>query len=168
MRRSWLLIGIALLAAVFAIGAVACGDDDDNGDDADNIDDIIDDVIDDLDDDLVLLLTATVAEADGSGVAGAVDLSVEGDGITVSVVLTGLPEGARANHLHHGDTCPPDPGGDIHITLDDVVADAAGAGIQTTSNDDEPLVHFETGHYYAVHSDDGAVIGCGAVVSGIG
>ena len=163
MRRRWLLIGIALLAAIFAIGAVACGDDDDNGDD---IDDIIDDVTDDLPDDLVLLLTTAVEEVDGSGVAGAVDLSVNGDGILASVVLAGLPEGERANHLHHGDACPPDPGGEIHITLDNVVADAAGDGSQTTNNTEAPLDHYATGHYYAVHDEDGAVIGCGAVVSG--
>ena len=32
MRRNRLLLGVALLVAVLAIGAVACGDDDDNGD----------------------------------------------------------------------------------------------------------------------------------------
>lgn len=34
MRSKWMLIGVALLAAVLAIGAVACGDDDDG--DGDN------------------------------------------------------------------------------------------------------------------------------------
>ncbi len=29
MRKHWLLLGIAMLAAIFAIGAVACGGDDD-------------------------------------------------------------------------------------------------------------------------------------------
>ena len=161
MRRSWLLIGIALLAAVFAIGAVACGDDDDNGDTGDADATEVQDVIDE-----VLQLVATVEEVEGSGVSGAVDISVNGEGILASVVLAGLPEGERANHLHHGDACPPDPGGDIHITLDNVVADDAGDGSQTTSNDEEPLVHFEAGHYYAVHDEAGAVIGCGTVVSG--
>lgn len=32
MRKNWLLIGIALLVAVLAIGAVACSDDDDDED----------------------------------------------------------------------------------------------------------------------------------------
>ncbi len=35
MRKNWLIIGIAMLIAVFAMGAVACDDDDDaNGDGA--------------------------------------------------------------------------------------------------------------------------------------
>ena len=36
MRTKWLLIGVALLTAVLAIGAIACSDDDDdNGDNGD-------------------------------------------------------------------------------------------------------------------------------------
>lgn len=31
MRRSWMMIAVGLLVAVFAIGAVACDDDEDNG-----------------------------------------------------------------------------------------------------------------------------------------
>ena len=34
MRRNWLLIAIGLLTAALAIGAVACGDDDEDGDGA--------------------------------------------------------------------------------------------------------------------------------------
>ena len=34
MRKNWLLLGTALLIAVLAIGAVACGDDDDIDDEA--------------------------------------------------------------------------------------------------------------------------------------
>ena len=108
-------------------------------------------------------LVATVEEMDGSGVSGEVDISPDGDGILVSVVLAGLPEGERANHLHHG-SC--DDQGEVHITLDNVVADEAGDGTQTTANDEQPIDHFETGHYYAVHDEDGAVIGCGDVVAG--
>ena len=157
MRSKWLLAGIGLLIAVLAIGAIACDDDDD----------IIDDVIDDIiDDDGVLFLTATLTEMDGSGASGAADLSVNGEGILVSLVMEGLTEGAHANHLHHG-SCSEQ--GEIHITLDDIVADDTGAGIQTTGDDELPLSHFETGHYLAVHVEDsetiGAVVACGDVVS---
>ncbi len=34
MRKNWMLLGIALLVAVLAIGAVACSDDDDDDGDA--------------------------------------------------------------------------------------------------------------------------------------
>ena len=163
MRRNWLLIAIGLLAAVLVIGAVACGDDDDD----DDVDDVLDDdVMDDGGDDLgVLQLVAQLSEADGSGASGEADLSVNGDGILVSLIMEGLAEGAHANHLHHG-TC--EEQGEIHITLDQVVADDAGDGLQTTADDEQPLAHFETGHYLAVHVGDdetvGAVVACGDVV----
>ena len=157
MRRKWLLAGLGLLIAVLAIGAIACDDDDDT-------DDIIDDLVDDIiDDDGVLLLTASLTEEDGSGASGEADLSVDGEGILVSLVMQGLTEGAHANHLHHG-SCAAQ--GEIHITLDDIVADDAGDGIRTTANDEQPLSHFETDHYLAVHAEDGTVVACGDVVSG--
>ena len=158
MRSKWLLAGLGLLIAVLAIGAIACDDDDDIS--QDDIDDLIDDIIDD---DGVLLLTASLTEEDGSGASGEADLSVDGEGILVSLVMQGLTEGAHANHLHHG-SCAAQ--GEIHITLDDIVADDAGDGIQTTGNDEQPLSHFEADHYLAVHAEDGTVVACGDVVSG--
>ena len=177
MRRNWLLLGVALLVAVLAIGAVACGDDDDddNGNGVEPEATVIgepeatEEVTDgeDVDGGEVLLLVATILAVDDSGVSGEVTISPDIDGILVDVVAAGLPEGARANHLHHSEACPPDPGGDIHIALTDVEADANGDGIQTTSDATEAIEHFAVGHYYAVHDADGAVIGCGTVVSGV-
>ena len=178
MRRNWLLLGIALLVAVLAIGAVACGDDDDddngNGDEPEATEVIgepeaTEEVTDgDGDGGEVLLLVATVLGVDdAAGISGQVTISPDVDGILVDVVVAGLPEGARANHLHHGDACPPDPNGEVHIALTDVEADANGDGIQSTSDATEPIEHFAAGHYYAVHDADGAVIGCGTVVSGV-
>jgi len=145
---------------VFAIGAVACGGGDDDTQDA------IDDILGELDDLGVLQLVAQIEEVDGSGASGQADLSLNGDGILVSLSMEGLTEGPHANHLHDG-TC--DDQGEIHITLDDVVADASGDGLQTTASNEEPLSHFETGHYLAVHeagSDTiGAVIACGNVAA---
>lgn len=143
MRSRWLLAGIGLLIAVLAIGAIACGDDDD------------------ADDVGVLLLTASLTEMDSSGASGEADLSINGEGILVSLVMEGLTEGAHANHIHDG-SC--DNLGAVDIPLDDIVADSAGVGTQTTGNADQPLSHFETGHLVAVHADDGAIVACGDIV----
>ena len=154
MRSKWLLAGIGLLIAVLAIGAIACGDDDDT-------DDIIDDIVDDTDDLGVIRLSASLTEVDGSGASGEADLSINGEGILVQLDMEGLTEGAHANHIHDG-SC--DNLGAVDIPLDDIVADSAGVGTQTTGNADQPLSHFETGHLVAVHADDGAIVACGDIV----
>ena len=155
MKTKWLLIGVALITAVLAIGAIACGDDDDDGNG-----DIIDDIIDD---DMVLQLVASLTGPEASGEA---EISLNGEGIRVSLIMEGLTEGAHANHLHHG-TC--DDQGEIHIFLDDIVADDSGDGSQTTPDDEQPIDHFESGHYLAVHAEDsetiGEVVSCGDVVN---
>ncbi len=158
MKTKWLLIGVALLTAILALGAVACGDDDD-----DELEDILDEIQDELDDIGVFQLVASLTGPEASGEA---DISPNGEGILVSLIMEGLPEGAHANHLHHG-TC--DDQGEIHIFLDDIVADDSGDGLQTTSDDEQPIDHFEYGHYLAVHAEDsetiGEVISCGEVVN---
>ena len=51
MKTKWLLIGVALLTAVLAIGAIACGDDDDdNGENGNDIQVVDDDDNGDIDD----------------------------------------------------------------------------------------------------------------------
>ena len=164
MKTKWLLIGVALMTAVLALGAIACGDDDDDDDgNGDIIDDVIDDVIDD---DMILQLVASLTEMDGSGASGEADISLNDEGILVSLSMAGLTEGAHANHLHHG-SCADQ--GEIHIFLDDIVADENGDGTQTTADDEQPIDHFESGHYLAVHTEDsetiGAVVSCGDVVA---
>ncbi len=157
MKTKWLLLGVALFTAVLAIGAIACSDDDD-----DELEDILDEIQDELDDLGVLQLVASLTGPEASGEA---TISPNGEGILVSLDMAGLTEGAHANHLHHG-TC--DDLGEIHIFLDDLVADDSGDGSQTTSSDEQPIDHFESGHYLAVHAEDsetiGAVIACGDVV----
>ena len=62
-------MGIGLLIGVLAMTAVACGDDDDDdGDDNGGGD--------------APTLTATLAEADGSGVTGSATLTEAADGAT--------------------------------------------------------------------------------------
>ena len=158
MKTKWLLIGVALLTAILALGAVACGDDDE-----DALEDILEEIEDELADLGVFQLVASLTGPEASGEA---EISLNGEGILVTLIMEGLTEGAHANHLHHG-TC--DDQGEIHITLDDVVADDSGDGSQTTSNDEQPIDHFESGHYLAVHTEDsetiGEVISCGEVVN---
>lgn len=172
MKSKWLLIGVALLVTVFAIGAVACSDDDEDEDEAptateEQADDVADDdVADDDADDMVLQLVASLTEVDGSGASGEASISPDGDGIEVTLSMAGLTEGAHANHLHHG-TCPDDPPGEVHITLDVIEADENGDGLQTTSNDEQSIDHFAEGHYLAVHADDGAIISCGDVIDAL-
>lgn len=158
MKTKWLLIGVALLTAVLAIGAIACGDDDEEA-----LEDILDELQDELDEIGIFQLTASLTGPEASGEA---DISLNGEGIRVSLSMEGLTEGAHANHLHEG-TCTEQ--GEIHITLDDIVADDSGDGLQTTANDEEPLDHFETDHYIAVHAEDsetiGEVVACGDIVN---
>lgn len=157
MRSKWLLGAIGLLIAVLAIGAIACGDDEKTAEE------IVDEILGELDDLGVLFLNASLTEVDGSGASGEANLSLNGEGILVSLVMEGLSEGAHPNHLHDG-SC--DELGEIHIALDNIVADDAGDGIQTTGSDEEPLSHFETGHALAVHAEDGAIVACGDVIGG--
>lgn len=161
-NTKWLLVGVALLISVFAIGAVACGDDDDDEDDAP----AATEAPADDDDDMVLELVANLTEMDGSGASGEAKISPNGDGILVSLGMAGLTEGAHANHLHHGSCADL---GEIHIFLDDVVADENGDGTQTTADDEQPIDHFVAGHYLAVHAEDsetiGVVVSCGDVVA---
>ncbi len=149
MRTRWLLLGIGLLTAVLAVAAVACDDDDDDDDGGGG--------------DGATTLTALLSEVDGNGVTGNATLTEVDDGTTQVVVeMTGL-DGTHANHLHHG-TC--DAQGEVHVTLDELQAEADGDATATTTFGDPELAHFETGHYVAVHEAGGmpgAVISCGDV-----
>ena len=154
MRKNWLLLGIGLVVAVLAVAAVACDDDDDD---------------DNGGGDGATTLSATLSEVDGNGVTGSATLT-EADGTTeVVVTMEGLPEGPHANHLHHG-TC--DDQGEVHVTLEELQADADGDATATTSgftsdHEDPGIDHFAAGHYAAVHEAGndtvGAVISCGDV-----
>ncbi len=163
MRKNtkWLLIGVALLISVLAIGAVACSDDDDDDDDDDDEAPTATEE-EQIDDDMVLELVASLTEMDGSGASGDASISPNGEGILVSLEMAGLTEGEHQNHLHDGSCAEQGP---VHIALDNVVADENGDGSQTTSNDEEPIDHFVEGHYLAVHAEDGAVVSCGDVVA---
>ena len=188
MRRNRLLLGIALLVAALSFGAVACGDtDDDNGngdpaaaeetigeengndigtgDDFDTQDAI--ETQEAIDIAEILPLIVSLVEEGGSGVSGQAGFSVIGNGILATLAMSGLSQGTHPNHLYHG-SCA-EQGGEIHVTLDNIVADETGAGIQSTNNDEQPLSHYETGHYLAVHESlaDLTVVACGDVVSSI-
>jgi hypothetical protein len=182
MKKHWLFIGIALITAVFALGAVACGDDDDDGDG-------------------VTAPTATVSEAeptepedgetpaDGetpevsaeiapitmeavadSGVTGSATMVENAaGGVDVEVTIDGALEypGTHQSHLHHGNCT--DPTGEIHEALTSVEAGADGSGSASTTIDppDKPdFAHWlSREHYVAVHALDGTVVACGDVLA---
>ena len=164
MRKNWLLIGITMLVAVLAVAAIACDDDDEDENGNGNGEPPA--TQEDGEETGVTGLTVVLDEMDGSGVTGIATISANNGGIAVVATVSGAEEGPHANHLHHG-TCDPAGQGEIHITLEELVADANGDAAANTSNDEEALGHFETGHYFAVHVGDnetvGAVISCGEV-----
>jgi len=158
MKRYWLLLGIGLLSVLLAVGAYACGGDDDS----EAVDDSIEDILDD--DGMVFQLAAELMPQGDSTASGTAELSVNGEGILVSIAMEGLSAGAHPNHLHDG-SCAEN--GNIHVPLDNIVADDSGDGTQTTGSNELPLSHFETDHYLAVHEaeDDLSIVACGDVVT---
>lgn len=164
MHRNKLLIVIGIILAVFAVAAVACNDDDD-GDSSDGDGDATSVPTRSDEDPDILRLSVTLTGTDEGGPSGEADISVNDDGILVSVTLLDLPEGAHANHLHHGTCAEP---GEIHITLDQIVGDGT-AGSQTTANNEEAIDQIAEGHFLAVHEGEndapGAIITCGDVVA---
>ena len=164
MRKNWLLIGVGLLVAVLAIGAIACGDDDDNGNgDGNGNGDDIGDGNGNGNGDLLIRLSVTLTGPDANGTA---ELTVNGEGILVTISMAGLQSGsAHASHIHDG-TC--DDIGGIDISLTGIVGDEAGDGSQIDNNTENSLSHYETGHSLAVHEADGspgAIISCGEIVA---
>jgi hypothetical protein len=167
MKKRWFLIGVAVLAAALALGAVACEDDEEDGgggatatqpagetppagetepaaggDTAD----------------------VTMNEEAGSGVTGSATLTGGAAGTTVEVTIdAGLEEGSHASHIHVG-TCAAQ--GDVETALQNVEADASGAGTATTPEAEvtTPLATLQDGnHYIAVHALDGSVVSCGDI-----
>jgi hypothetical protein len=168
MQRKRLLLGTTLAIAMVALGAAGCGGDDEDEGEGDGATGT------------PLGTTpatrantpaagggasteyaAIIAGVDDDTIGGAAVIAEGGDGVEVVVDVLGLPEGSHANHLHHG-TC--EEQGEVHVTLTELEPDADGIATAETTFDDPPLEHFATGHYYAVHSGAGAVIGCGKVV----
>jgi hypothetical protein len=169
MRRKWFLIGAMLAIAMLAPGAAGCGDDDEgeggNGEAttpaAGATTPATRATTPAAGDGAATEYAAIIAGVDDDTIGGAVVIAEGGDGVEVIVDVLGLPEGSHANHLHHG-TC--EEQGEVHVTLTELEPDADGIATAETTFDDPPLEHFATGHYYAVHSGAGAVIGCGNVV----
>jgi len=173
MKKHRLFIGIALITAVLALGAIACSDDDDE-DDGDG----------------VSAPTATEAApsdgetpADGgdetpvaegqtievimeaqvdSGVTGTATITETATGFDVEMTIDGgLTEGEHINHIHVG-TC--EAQGDIVVPLTPLQADASGATEPTMTSVDQPLSDFTGGNnYFAAHATDGTVVTCGNI-----
>lgn len=90
MRTRWLLIGVGLLTAVLAIGAVAC-DDDEDGDEVPTAT-VVEGEMTPVDAEPTTP-TITLEEVGGSGIAGTATLTALGNDIEVELDVTGLQEG---------------------------------------------------------------------------
>jgi hypothetical protein len=174
MKKRWLLIATVFVAGALALGAIACGDDDDEGNGeeptatesggqtAEPTDAETAEPTDSGTPSAEAVEVDLVADA-GFDVAGTASLSATDTGGTeVTITITGgLEEGSHQNHIHGG-TCA--SRGDVDETLTALEADASGAAGPTTTTIEEEAEHFQDGsHYFAVHALDGTVVACGDI-----
>ena len=168
MRKSWLLIGVALLAAVLAVAAIACDDDDGDGN-GDAVppateegaapDDGVEDGAAEDGGPIAVILSAL----GGSAVTGSATLTESETGTEVIVTVdTGLEEGTHVNHIHEG-TC--DAIGDIGEPLDSLEAGTDGSAPATTTMTGAELQHIlDEDHVIAVHAlDPATIVACGPI-----
>jgi len=157
------------LAALLAIGGVACEDDDDSdggatatqssgetpGDGATPTEAAAGgDAVE-----------VTMNENEGSGVTGSATLTPAEEGVSVEVVIDqGLAAGVHASHIHTG-TCAAQ--GPIETPLTDITADDSGAGSATTLEESvttELAVLQDGNHFIAVYDRTvGAIVSCGDI-----
>jgi hypothetical protein len=156
------------LAALLAIGGVACEDDDDSdggatatqssgetaGDATPTEGAATGDTVD-----------VTMNEEAGSGVTGSATLTGGTDGTAVEVTIdTGLEEGSHASHIHTG-TCAAQ--GPIETPLTDITADDLGAGTATTPYPEvtTPIETLQDGNHIITVFDRivGAIVSCGDI-----
>jgi hypothetical protein len=176
MKKRWFLIGVAALTLVLALGAIACEDDEDDGDStatepaaetpADGETPAAGATEPAAGGDAV---EVTMNEEAGSGVTGSATLTSGTSGTAVEVTIdAGLAEGTHASHIHTG-TCAAQ--GPVETALQSVEADASGGGTASTpeSGVTTPLATLQDGnHYIAVHDLEaagGAVVSCGDIPS---
>lgn len=176
MRKIWLLLGVALLGAAVAVGAIACGDDNkDNKNEPTATEQMVETP--------VATQPASETPAPGAEIAPITMNAVDGSEVTGSATMTEtatggtqvevtidayLEEGSHQSHLHHG-TCATQPG-EIHTTLTSVEAGADGSGSASTTIEvaddpaNPPFSHWlAREHYLAVHALDGTLVSCGDV-----
>lgn len=176
MKRHWLLIGMALLAVAFAVGAVACG----GGKKEKKAPTATEEAYASPEATATApaggagaeIAPITMNQVDGSEVTGSATMTETATGGTqVEVTIAGyLEEGSHQSHLHHG-TCATQPG-EIHTTLSSVEAGADGSGSASTTIEtaddpaNPPFSHWlAREHYLAVHALDGTLVSCGDVVA---
>lgn len=106
--------------------------------------------------------TVMMAALGESGVSGEASVTPSGAQTEVMVRLTGLePNSTHPGHIHQG-TCA--AVGAVVAPLQDITADATGAGTMTTT---VPLASDSVtagGHLVAYHGDGGTPIVCGEVM----
>ena len=135
-RRRWvpLLVGVVVMAV--ALGAVACGGDEE-----------------------------LEAELSGVDMTGTATITEDGDGVEVVVEVKGLPAGMHANHVHHG-SCTNQGAVHVPLTeLDADAGGDAEATTKWTENDIDHFKagHYVAAHEMSTADGIGAVIVCGNV-----
>ena len=188
MKKLVLMAAVALTAAVFVTGAVACGDDNnDNGDKTpaateanmtpnatelqatemagetpagNDATETAEYKTPQAEAPVVVTLNAMAS----SGVTGTATLTANADGTSTSVGVVidgGLTEGEHQNHIHTGQC---EAQGDVQDALTPLQAAADGTATGETPAVPEALSVFEGGNnYVAIHAADGAVVACGNI-----
>lgn len=105
--------------------------------------------------------TVTLAAVGGSGVTGEATLTPSGNQTEVMVRLMGLePNSTHPGHIHQGTCAAP---GSVVAPLQDITADATGAGTMTTTVPVAADSVTMGQHIVAYHGEGGAPIVCGEV-----
>ena len=172
MRRYLLLLGAALLTAAFAVGAVACDDDEDGSAEATATDTSAEQPTDTAGSEAPTATSedagatadtvdVTLAAVGASGVSGSATLTPTDAGFDVEVTVDGgLEEGSHLSHIHSGTCASP---GAPETNLTNVEANASGAGTASTSIAAQLSSAQDGAHYVAVHDLAGTVVTCGDI-----
>jgi hypothetical protein len=106
--------------------------------------------------------TVTLAAVGESGVTGEATLTPSGDQTEVMVRLMGLePNSTHPGHIHQGTCAAP---GAVVAPLQDITADATGAGTMTTTVPVAADSVTAGQHIVAYHGDGGAPVVCGEIM----
>ena len=175
MRKYWMFIGVAIIAGALALGAIACGDDDDDSNgagaeptataqEAAPTEPPAGETPTDGETPADGVTIDVILEADPGyeDVAGAASITETAAGFDVEMTIdAGLEPGQHQNHIHAG-TCA--SRGDVVVPLTALEADADGATTATLTSVDQQLSDFTAGaNYFAVHAIDGTVVACGDI-----
>ncbi|HEX2916072.1 MAG TPA: CHRD domain-containing protein [Chloroflexia bacterium] len=114
-------------------------------------------------------LNLTMSPKGGSNVSGTATVTQAGNGITVTVNLSGFDaNSAHAGHIHQGKCAGPDEG--VKFVLNTINADASGKGSATTNVANATFAAVTDGNHYiqyhAAATPPGAGVTCADIPAG--